>query len=211
MITQFNDAIRQFMGLFRQAPPLPTRLLVPGIIMVPAFVVMALWLGPEHEAEAFVTAFVIGLALRVALRMERMVRRLLASFSARQTLALVVPLALGPLALLIWIDDPLLCQRMQSLYFVVLGAMFLSDVIANRTDMAALFWPWEPMTRYLPGLSRMMVLYHLAFLLLNETLIRVLLPAGWLVFWAVLPVISHLILSALIATVVAAQDDAARN
>ncbi len=57
----------------------------------------------------------------------------------------------------------------------------------------------------------MMVLYHASFLLLNETMIRVLLPAGWLVFWAVLPVISHMILSALILTVVQAEDTAARN
>lgn len=211
MIKPLNQSLRQFVGLFRQAPPLSLRLLVPGMAMVPAFVVMAVWLGAGHEAEAFVTAFAIGLALRVGLRFESLVCRLLTSFSARQTLAMVVPLALGPLSLLIWLDDPLWCQRMQSLYFIILGSMFLSDVIGQRNDMAALFWPWERMTRYLPALTRMMALYHAAFLLLNETMIRVLLPAGWLVFWAVLPVISHLILSALIITVVDAEDSAARN
>ncbi len=132
------------MDLFRQAPPLPMRLLVPAMVMVPAFVVMAVWLGEGHEAQAFVTAFSIGLALRVGLRFEGLVRRLLASFSARQTLAMAVPLALGPLAALIWLDDPLWCQRLQSLYFVVVGSMFLSDVIGQRNDMAALFWPWGP-------------------------------------------------------------------
>ena len=199
------------MDLFRQAPPLPMRLLVPAMVMVPAFVVMAVWLGEGHEAQAFVTAFSIGLALRVGLRFEGLVRRLLASFSARQTLAMAVPLALGPLAALIWLDDPLWCQRLQSLYFIVVGSMFLSDVIGQRNDMAALFWPWDRMKPYLPALTRMMVLYHASFLLLNETMIRVLLPAGWLVFWAVLPVISHMILSALILTVVQAEDTAARN
>lgn len=211
MINQISQSFRHFVDLFRQAPPVSMRLLVPGIFMVPTFVVMAVWLGEGHEDEAFVTAFTIGLALRVGLRFEGMVRRLLASFSARQTLAMVVPLALGPLLLLTWVDDPLWCQRMQSLYFIVLGSMFLSDVIGQRNDMAALFWPWDKMKPYLSALTRMMVLYHMAFLLLNETMIRVLLPAGWLVFWAVLPVISHLVLSALILTVVEDTDTAARN
>lgn len=211
MIHQINDAIRQFLDLFRQAPPLSTRLLVPGMVMVPAFVVMSVWLGPDQDAKAFVTAFAIGLALRVALRFEGMMRRLLASFSPRQTLVMLAPAAIAPVGVLIWLDDPLWCQRLQSLYFFVLGSMFLSDVIALRDDMAALFWPWDAMKPYLAALTRMMVLYNAAFLLLNETMIRLLLPAGWLVFWAVLPVISHLILSALIVTVVDAEDHAARN
>ena len=45
------------------------------------------------------------------------------------------------------------------------------------------------------------------FLLLNETMIRAVEPSHWLLYWAVVPVVAHVILSALILTVINTEDD----
>jgi hypothetical protein len=48
----------------------------------------------------------------------------------------------------------------------------------------------------------MMVVYNFGFLLLNETMIRVADPSHWLLFWAVLPIIGHTVLRAMVLTVI---------
>ncbi len=65
------------------------------------------------------------------------------------------------------------------------------------------------MKPYLPVMTRIMVLFNLGFLLLNETMIRMVDASHWLLFWAVLPVIAHVVLSALILTVINTEDDGA--
>lgn len=202
MLRQYFTNIRLFLGLFQDIPPVPAKVLWPGLVGLVSYFVLSIALGPADQPAAFVTAFVLAVVCRVAARLDRVLRKLRQNVSPSDMYLLVMAVGLGPLALLIWSDDPLWCQRMQSLYYIVLGSMFLSDVLGEREDMAALFWPWEEMKPHLHTLTRMMVLFHMSFLLLNETMIRVLVPSGWLVFWAVLPVISHLILSALILTVV---------
>lgn len=202
MLRQYFTNIRLFLGLFQDVPPVPTKVLWPGLVGLVSYAILLLIMGLEEQPTAFVTAFILAVVCRVSSRLDGMLTKLRQNLSPSDMSMLVLAIGLGPLALLIWSDDPLWCQRMQSLYYIILGSMFLSDVLGEREDMAALFWPWEEMKPYLYTLTRMMVLFHMSFLLLNETMIRVLVPSGWLVFWAVLPVISHLILSALILTVV---------
>jgi hypothetical protein len=93
-----------------------------------------------------VTAFLLALAVRISVRFEGMVSKLMAQFSRRETVVMAVLVALGPLFLLASVDDPLWCQRSQSAYYIVLGAMFLSDMLANATTWPP-FWPgprWRP-------------------------------------------------------------------
>ena len=63
------------------------------------------------------------------------------------------------------------------------------------------------MRAHLPNLTRMMVVYNFSFLLLNETMIRAVDVSHWLMFWAVLPVIGHMVLRAMVLTVINLDDD----
>ncbi|WP_103256459.1 hypothetical protein [Tabrizicola aquatica] len=202
------DLVRLFLSLFQDLPPLSRALYLPGAVLLIGYPVLSVMLGPDHEGQAFVTAFLAALAVRLGLGFEGMVRRMLTRYSTAQAVLFAVAFALLPMLVLAAVDDPVWCQRMQSVFYVVIGGVFLIDVIQGKTATAASFWPDAEMRDHLPNLTRMMVVYNFAFLLLNETLIRALDTSYWLLFWAVLPVIGHMILRAMVLTVINLDDDA---
>lgn len=207
MLRHMLDSLRLALELLRDVPPMPRRIFLPGAVLVLAYPLLSVLLGHGEGGQAFVTAFLLALAVRIAVRFEAMATRLLDRFGRRETVAIALLVGMGSLFLLALVDDPLWCQRSQSAYYIILGAIFVSDMLAGRSDMAARFWPWPEMVPHLPAMTRIMVLFNLAFLLLNETMIRSLDPSHWLLFWAVLPVLSHVALAALILTLIHAGDD----
>lgn len=194
------DLIRLFLSLFQDLPPLSRTLYVPGAILLLGYPVLTVLLGQTDEGQAFVTAFMAALAVRIALGFEGMVRRMLTNYSALQAALLAIGFAAVPLLVLSFAADPVWCQRMQSAFYLVIGAIFLSDVLKNRVATAASFWPDAEMRQHLPNLTRAMVVYNFAFLLLNETLIHTVAASNWLLFWAVLPILAHTVLRALVLT-----------
>lgn len=194
-------SLRLLVTLFRAIPPVPARNLVSGAVLLVVWPLLSLMAGPGESGAAFVTAFLVALALRIALRFDSILAHLMQELTRTETVLTALLIGLGPLAFLATVADPLWCQRAQSAWYILLGAMFLSDMLAGREEMALRFWPMPEMQPYLVPLTRAMVLFCLTFLVLNETLIRALPPGGWLVFWAVLPVLNHIVLSLMILTV----------
>ncbi len=201
------DLVRLFLSLFQDLPPMSRSMYLPGAVLLIGYPVMSVILGPEYSGQAFATAFLAALAVRIGMGFEGMVRRLLTRYSVGHTAAFALAFAGLPLLVLAMVDDPLWCQRMQSLFYVVIGGIFLQDVLNGRTSTAASFWPDADMADHLPNLTRMMVVYNFAFLLLNETMIRVVEPSHWLLFWAVLPIIGHMVLRAMVLTVINLDDN----
>jgi hypothetical protein len=200
------DLVRLFLSLFQDLPPLSRSLYLPGAVLLLGYPVLSVLMGPEMQGSAFATAFLLALAMRVALGFEGMVRRMLTRYSVVQATVFALSFAILPLLVVAMVDDPLWCQRMQSLFYVVIGGLFLQDVLNGRTTTAASFWPDAEMKEHLPNLTRMMVVYNFGFLLLNETMIRVVDASGWMLFWAVLPVIGHTVLRAMVLTVINLDD-----
>jgi hypothetical protein len=201
------DLFRLFLSLFQDLPPLSRTLYVPGAILLLGYPVLTVLFGAGSEGQAFVTAFMAALAVRIALGFEGMVRRMLTRYSAGQVALMAFGFAALPLLVLSFAADPVWCQRMQSAFYLVIGLVFLSDVVKNRVATAASFWPDAEMRQHLPNLTRAMVIYNFAFLLLNETLIQTMAASNWLLFWAVLPILGHTVLRALVLTVVNLEDD----
>jgi hypothetical protein len=201
------DLVRLFLSLFQDLPPLSRSLYVPGAVLLLGYPVLSVMLGPDHHGEAFATAFLIALAIRIGLGFEGMVRRMLTRYSPTKTIAFAFGFVALPLLVLALADDPLWCQRMQSLFYIVIGGIFLADVLKGRNATAASFWPDVEMRAHLPNLTKMMVVYNFGFLLLNETLIQAVAPSHWLLFWAVLPILGHTILRAMVLTVINLDDD----
>lgn len=201
------DLVRLFLSLFQDLPPMSRALYLPGAVLLIGYPVLSVLLGPDNGGQAFATAFLAALAVRIAMGFEGMVRRMLTRYSARQAVVFALLFAASPLAVLAMVDDPLWCQRMQSLFYVVIGGVFLQDLMNGRTATAASFWPDAEMREHLPNLTRMMVVYNFAFLLLNETMIRSLDASYWLLFWAVLPIIGHTVLRAMVLTVINLDDN----
>ncbi len=198
--------VRLFLSLFQDLPPLSRSMYLPGAVLLVGYPVLSVVFGPDHSGQAFATAFLAALAVRIGMGFEGMVRRMLTRYSALQTVAFALGFAGLPLLVLSLVDDPLWCQRMQSLFYVVIGGVFLQDVLKCRTATAASFWPDAEMRGHLPNLTRMMVVYNFGFLLMNETMIRAVEPSHWLLFWAVLPIIGHMVLRAMVLTVINLDD-----
>ena len=183
-------------------PPLSRALYLPGAVLLIGYPVLSVLLGPDQGGQASATAFLLALAVRVGMGFEGMVRRMLTRYSVAQAVVFATLFAGIPLLVVALVDDPLWCQRMQSLFYVVIAGVFLQDVLNKRTSTAASFWPDAEMREHLPNLTKMMVVYNFGFLLLNETMIRVVEPSHWLLFWAVLPIIGHTVLRAMVLTVI---------
>ena len=196
------DLLRLFLSLFQDLPPLSRALYLPGAVLLIGYPVLSVALGPEQGGQAFATAFLLALAVRVGMGFEGMVRRMLTRYSVEQAVVFATLFAGLPLLILAMVDDPLWCQRMQSAFYVVIAGVFLQDVLNKRVSTAASFWPDAEMAEHLPNLTRMMVVYNFGFLLLNETMIRVVEPSHWLLFWAVLPIVGHMVLRAMVLTVI---------
>jgi len=202
-----SDLIRLFLSLFQDLPPLSRGLYLPGAVLLLGYPLLTVLLGAHHEGQAFVTAFVAALAVRVAVGFEGMVRRMLTLYSTKQTALFALSLAVVPLLILSFAKDPMWCQRTQSVFYLMIAAIFLSDVLKGRTETAASFWPDAEMQPHLSNLGRMMVVYNLAFLVLNETMIQTVSASNWLLFWSVLPVVGHTVLRAMVLTVINLEDD----
>lgn len=171
-------------------------LLVPEILM-PGVVLTALWpilrVAVEREADAFLLAFLVTIALRLAIKAEVLI--LTARSHIGRRAAIVVTLALGPglLTFLVLHGDPSWCQRFLSGYFLLMAALFLLDLIDGKAHLARHSWPaiTQPGPRRILG--QVMVLNHLGMLLTNEVLIGHAGYGNWLIFTGYAPLISHLI------------------
>ena len=201
------DLVRLFLSLFQDLPPLSRALYLPGAVLLIGYPVLSVLLGSENGSQAFATAFLLALAVRIGMGFEGMVRRMLTRYTVAQATIFALLFAGVPLLVIAMVDDPLWCQRMQSMFYVVIAGVFLQDVLHGRTSTAASFWPDAEMREHLPNLTKMMVVYNFGFLLLNETMIRVVEPSHWLLFWAVLPIIGHTVLRAMVLTVINLDDN----
>ena len=117
MLRQTFESLRLFLDLFRDVPPMPRKTFLPGVVLIVAYPLMSVLLGPDENGQAFVTAFLLALAVRISVRFESMVAKLIEQFSRRETVVIAVLVAMGPLFLLASVDDPLWCQRSQSAYY----------------------------------------------------------------------------------------------
>lgn len=201
------DLVHLFLSLFQDLSAVSRQLYIPGAVLLLSYPVLSVLLGTGHESEAFVTAFMLALAARVAFGFEDMVQRMRARYSPGQTAVLAMVLAGLPLIILAFAADPLSCQRLQSAIYLVIAAVFLSDVMHKRVTTAASFWPDAAMRPYLQRLSRMMVVCYFAFLALNEILIQWIAASHWLLFWALVPVMAQVVLRALVLTAINLEDE----
>ena len=126
----FYDVAR----LFRRIPRVPASILLPVLLII--LVWPLLRVGLNDARAAFMVAFVAAVALRFALRADANIKKTRSRFSARTTVIWTVICGPGLLALIILANDPLICQRFLSLYFLVMSALYVMDVIDGRHTLA---------------------------------------------------------------------------
>ncbi len=197
-MSEWSKTLKNFLRLFRRGPALPQ-----GLVFMPlvAAVVWPLALIASGEARAaFMLTFVVTMALRFALGADRIIQKLSDHLAPRTAAIVVLMTGPGIMALLIWGGEPLWCQRFLSVYFGAMTLAYMADVLSDHPDVLSFHFAraWSRAPASL--LARMMVIYHLAMLLLNETLIATAGLGAWLVFFALLPQISQRVGLALVRT-----------
>lgn len=191
--------LKRFVGLFRQGSTLPWSILLPLLVVALAWPLLMVWLADERAA--FMVAFVLAMGLRLALRSDGTIRKLRSRLSNRSTAIMALLFGPGLLAFLIWMGEPIWCQRFLSLYFLIMAGLYMLDVIDGRHSMVKYFLPADRNPGADALMTRVMAIYHMALLLLNETMIANTSLTVWLVYFGLLPVLSHRVLLALVRTV----------
>ena len=191
--------MKRFVGLFRQGTTLPWTILLPLLVVALAWPMLQVWL--QDESSTFMAAFVLAMGLRLALRSDGTIRKMRSQISIRSTAIMALLFGPGMLAFLIWVGEPIWCQRFLSVYFLVMAGLYLLDVIDGRHAMVQYFLPADRNRGADALLTRVMAIYQMALLLLNETMIANASLTVWLVYFGLLPVLSHRVLLALVRTV----------
>lgn len=189
-----------FLRVFRREDGLPWAAFLPLVAMAVTWPMLTLTM--PSESEAFMVAFLLAVGLRLCLRADLTLRRLTWAITNRRVLVWAALFGPVSFALLVMQGDPMLCQRFLSAYFLLLAGLYLLDVVAGGGHM---------MTRYfLPGdrpaaadalLARVMAIFYLLLVLVNEAMIAGASLAGWLIYFGLLPLVVNRVGQALRRTV----------
>lgn len=193
------QAVADFVDLFHNQPRLDPLMAVPAVVLMvswPMFQVLF-----DDQAAAFMSAFVLAMAIRLALRFDLLVVRMGRSASPRVVAAVVLLTGPGILSALIWVGEPIWCQRFLSAYFLVMAGLHGLDVMDGTNRIVLANWPRLVLPQAGQAMSRALVIHYLGMVLLNETLIALADPALWLLYFGLLPLVSRVLLNALYQTV----------
>ncbi|MEO6298508.1 MAG: hypothetical protein ABIV25_13245 [Paracoccaceae bacterium] len=199
MLDEIITTLKRFARLFRQGPRVPRTIFLPLALLVVAWPLLRI--GLNDERTTFMVAFVLAMGLRLALQSEGTIRTTRTQMSGRATVILALVFGPGILAVLIWIGQPIWCQRFLSVYFLIMAGLYLLDLVDGKHMMVRHFLPDERNHGADPLMTRVMAIYQLALVLLNETLIAETSLTVWLVYFGLLPMLSHRVLIALVRTV----------
>ncbi len=199
MLGDIIKTMRRFLALFRPGPNQPWTIMLPLGLMALVWAILRSLALPEREA--FMAAFVLAMGLRMALRADGTIASLQDKISNRRALMLALMIAPAALAVLIWIGEPLWCQRFLSVYFGINACLYLLDVVDGRHAMVRHLLPDSRPRGADPMMSRVLAICYLALVLLNETLIHQASLPVWLIYFGLLPVLLRRLVLALKRTV----------
>ena len=199
MDTNLMATLKRFALLFRAGNALPWTIVLPLVVVLASWPLLMVWL--KDERATFMVAFVLAMGLRLVLRSGQTIARTRAQVSRRGTVILALVFGPGVIALLIWVGEPIWCQRFLSLYFLIMSGLYLLDVVDARHAMVRYFLATDRVRGADALMTQVMAIFHMALLLLNETVIATSSLTVWLVYFGLLPLLSQRVLLALVRTV----------
>jgi hypothetical protein len=158
-------------------------------------------LRPDQPELAFTTAFVLCQAARFSLCWREQVTREARRLDPHAARKRLVGVFLIPAVVLFASQYPILCQHVPSLISIGFVILFAVDALDSSYSTAQAYWPSETYSPYARELTQAMLVLHLTYILLNETVIKAVSVEGWMVYYAFLPVVHHVLLTALFRTV----------
>ncbi len=192
--------LRIFVALFEKIPMIEARIMLPSAVLLIAFPVLnALW--PDAPEFAFGVAFVLCQVARFSLRWRAQFAREARRDGPWAGRKRLVGALLIPGAVLIVAQHPTFCQHVPSVISVGFVLLFAVDALDRSYSTARAYWPGQEFTPYARELTLALLVLHLSYILLNETMIKAVPLTGWLVFYALMPLLHHVLLTAVFRTV----------
>jgi hypothetical protein len=193
-------ALQLFAAVFTKVPMIEARSMLPSAVLLIAYPAVMAWM-PTQPVLAFTMAFALCQiarfllysyehALRAAQRMDLP--------AAGKWLAWALLLLC---ALLLAAQFPSLCQHLPSFVSFGFVLLFGIDVLDSTYKTVRAYWPGKTYAPYARELTQAMLVLHLTYILLNETVIKAATVEGWMVYYAFLPVVHHVLLTALFRSV----------
>jgi hypothetical protein len=194
-------ALRLFAALFQNIPMIEARAMLPSAVLLIVYpLLMALW-PDAGAATCFTTAFVLCQIARFSLRWRDQFAREARRDDPRAERKRLVGAFLIPAAVLFAAQNPVLCQHVPSLISIGFVLLFAVDALDSSYSTARAYWPGKTFEPYARELTQAMLVLHLTYILLNETMIKSASLEGWMVFYAFLPIVHHILLTAMFRTV----------
>ncbi|WP_158623212.1 hypothetical protein [Pseudorhodobacter sp. E13] len=192
--------LRIFVALFENIPMIEARSMLPSAVLLIAFPVFnAFW--PDTPEFAFVMAFILCQIARFALRWRDQFAREQRRDGPMAGRKRIVGALLIPGAVLVAAQHPLLCQHVPSLISAGFVFLFAVDALDGSHSTTRAYWPGKTFAPYAKELTQAMLVLHLTYILLNETMIKAVSLEGWMVYYAFLPIVHHVILTAVFRAV----------
>lgn len=196
---RFLLPFRLFALLFESAGPPPLWRIGQGIAALATWVALAVLTPEQPSMVMFSMAVVAFMVMGHASTPSRLRRSRELGKETSAVLVFVVASAIYGVLLLA--PDPVWIQRLFTLWPILFAVACLIDIFDGKGTFAEAFWPHPSLAEARPLLARVFLLKHLAFALMNETLIATVSPEAWLIYLAILPILHHFVTSALITTV----------
>lgn len=193
-------SLQVFAALFAKIPMIEARSMLPSAVLLIAYpVLMAIW--PDAPEMAFVTAFVLCQAARFSLRWRDQFAREARRMDAGAARKRLIGAFLIPAAVLIAAQHPDLLQHVPSVISAGFVLLFAIDALDSSYSTTRAYWPGKMFAPYARELTQAMLVLHLTYILLNETVIKATSIEGWMVYYAFLPIVHHVLLTAIFRTV----------
>ncbi len=199
-MSQLIRPVRMFFLLFQVAAPVPVRNVLPGAALLVVWLATNALTGFSPE-RAFTMATLAALCTHFTLRLPYDIRRLAGVLGSDFAVGITLVATIAPLAVLIDLQNILLCQRVLTVIPLGIAAIYLTGIVDRSGLVTQLAWPDPRLAPMRPALTRVALLRSLSFAFLNEAMILTLSPDLWLIYAALLPWLVHYATSALTTTV----------
>jgi hypothetical protein len=186
------------------------RVLLPGIFALAAFLALSAGSADMPLNERFIWSMVAGWIVILNRKLAPTYLRLENLTGPRSTAVMLFAMIVGPVWLVAWTRSPDIIQHLFTLAHAGMGLLYASEVITKDFSATKKQFSHSFFDGAHENIARLLAVAYVSFALLNETLIQQLPLTGWLVFWALFPVLGHVIREGLVTAAMIAHDQKSR-
>jgi hypothetical protein len=191
--------MRRMLPDLRALPRFDAGLFLPGVMALGVYPLLMGLTG--DQAASFITAFAMGLWVILARHGAWMARYWIKRFSQRVASLLAVCAALGPISVLMALGQAQWCLHLFSLYGLIACAVIVNDLRDGDPAYLRFRLPGLNANGAEVELTQALLVWNLCLIALNELFIASLGLSELMVWYAIFPVVVHVVEGAVVLLV----------